>query len=103
MDRQRMFLLFGAAWLSAAALTWFLYAKTQAPQEEKKTFIVVAARDMPLGTLLHKNDVKLAPLPSRGVPKGAVFQEREALDRVLLYPVTANEAVLLSKLSSTTS
>ena len=98
-----MLLLFGAAWLSAAALSWFLYAKTKAPQEEKKTVIVVAARDMPLGSLLRKGDIKLAAIPSRQLPKGAVSQERDALDRVLLYPVSTNEPVLISKLSATTS
>jgi pilus assembly protein CpaB len=98
-----MLLLFGAAWLSAALLSWFLYAKTKAPQEEKKTLIVMAARDMPLGSLLRKGDIKLAAIPSRQIPKGSVLQERDALDRVLLYPISTNEPVLISKLSAATS
>ena len=36
MDRQKKLLIFGAAWVSAALLTWFLYAKAVAPQQEKQ-------------------------------------------------------------------
>ena len=36
--------------------------------------MVVAARDMPVGTLLRKTDLKLVNYPEKDVPKGAVFQ-----------------------------
>jgi len=103
MDRQKKLVIFGLAWLSAALLTWFVYAKTVAPQQERKVKVVVAAHDMPLGTLLRKSDLKLADYIERDVPKGAVFATNGAESRVLLVPMNANEPVLLSKLSSTTS
>ena len=56
MDRQKKLLIFGLAWLSAGLLTWFLYTRTVAPQQDKKVQVVVASRDLPLGTLLRKQD-----------------------------------------------
>src|ERR1700693_7824 len=103
MTRQKKLLIFGAAWLSALLLTWFLYAKTVAPQQEKQLRVVVASHDMPLGTLLRAADVKLVNYPERGVPRGAVLDLKDARDRVLLFPINTNEVVLLSRLSSTTT
>src|SRR5438552_14383528 len=103
MDRQRILVLFGVAWVSALLLTWFLYAKTSAVQQEKTVRMGVAARDMPTGTLLRKGDLKIVNFPERDIPKGAVFDARRAESRVLLVPLSANEPVLVSKLSDPTS
>src|ERR1019366_2976294 len=103
MDRQKKFLLFGVAWLSALGLTWFLYANAVAPKVEPQVRMVVAAHDMPLGTLLHPSDIKLVDYPERNVPKGAVFQAANAVNRVLLVAMSASEPVLNSKLSAPTS
>jgi pilus assembly protein CpaB len=103
MDRQKKFLLFGAAWVSAFLLTWFVYAKAVAPQQEKMLKVVVATHDMPLGTLLRNSDVKLVNYPERDVPKGAVFDANLATGRVLLVPLNLNEPVLAAKLSQPTS
>jgi len=84
MDRQKKLLLFGFAWLSALGLTWFLYANAAAPKVEPQVRVVVASHDMPLGTLLHQSDIKLVNYPQRAVPKGAVFQAANAVNRVLL-------------------
>jgi len=103
MDRQKKLLLFGAAWVSAILLTWFLYANAVAPKEEAKVTVVVATRDMPLGTLLGQKDVKLVKYPQKDVPKGVLFQAKDAWNKALLVPLNNNEPVLLSKLSATTS
>src|SRR5262245_1791664 len=103
MDRQKKLLIFGIAWVSAGLLTWFLYAHTVAPQTDKKVQVVVAARDMPLGTLLRKSDLRVVTSLERDVPKGVVFQARDAENRVLLVPMNTNEPVLLSKLSGATT
>ena len=103
MDRQKKLLIFGLAWVSAGLLTWFLYAKTVAPQQERKAQVVVASHDMPMGTLLRKSDLKLVNYPEKDVPKGVVFQTSGAEGRVLLVPMNSNEPVLLTKLSAATS
>jgi len=103
MDRQKKFLIFGGAWLSAVLLTWFLYANTVAPKTEKQVRIVVAAHDMQTGTLLQPADLKLVGYPERGLLTGAVLQIKDATNRVLLYPVTNNEPLTLPELSAVTS
>ena len=103
MDRQKKFLLFGAAWVSALLLTWFYYSNAVAPKQEKTLRMVVATRDMPIGTLLKKGDLKLVNYPEKDVPKGAVFQLANAENRVLMVPLNTNEPVLRGKLSDMTT
>src|ERR1700694_4863574 len=103
MDRQKKSLIIVAAWVSARLLTWFLYARTVAPQQEKKAAVVVAAHDMPMGTLLRANDLKQVNYPERDVPKGVVFERKDAEGRVLMMTMSSNEPVTISKLSARTS
>jgi pilus assembly protein CpaB len=102
MDRQKALLIFGAAWLSAAVLTWFLYRTTTMPQVAKTIAILAAAHDMPAGTRLEKGDLKTVRIPEKDVPKTAILDEKQALDRPLLFPVGANEAITSSKIASAT-
>ena len=103
MDRQKKLLIFGAAWFSALLLTWFLYAKTVAPQKEKTVPVVVASHDMPLGALLRPGDLKMVDYPERFVPRGVLLDNKQALNRVLLVPINMNEPVLTTKLTGATN
>jgi pilus assembly protein CpaB len=103
MDRQKKFLLFGAAWVSALLLTWFYYANAVAPKQEKTLRVVVASRDMAIGTLLKKSDLKVVNYPEKDIPKGAVFALQGAENRVVMVPMNTNEPVLQGKLSDTTT
>ena len=102
MDRRKVLLIFGAAWISAALLTWFLYASTKTPHVEKTVAILAAARDMPAGTRLRKGDVKTVHVPERDVPRMAYLDMTQALDRPLLFPISANEPITASKVASVT-
>ena len=102
MDRKRVLMTFVGAWLSAALLTWFLYASTKTPHVEKTVAILAAAHDMPAGTRLHKTDLKTVQMPEKDLPKTAILDEKQALDRPLLFPITANEPITLSKIASAT-
>jgi pilus assembly protein CpaB len=99
MDRQRIIIIFGAAWISAALLTWFLYAHTVAPQAEHRTSIVAAAHDLTVGQMIRKADLKSMAVLAKDIPKGGIAGEKDALNRVVLYPVSANEPLVSSKLS----
>lgn len=101
MDRQRMFLIFGGAWISAALLVWFLWSQTKAPKAEKTVACAVATKDMPAGTKLKKGDVRIVKIPETALPKTAVLEENMAMDRVLLFPVSMNEPLTAAKLTST--
>jgi len=103
MDRRKKLLIIGGAWISAALLTWFLYARTVAPQQVKQVRVVVAARDLPLGTLMRPNDVKLVNYSEQDVPRGALYQTKDALGRVARFPLIGNEPLLTGKLSEPTA
>jgi pilus assembly protein CpaB len=103
MDRQKKLLIFAAAWVSAGLLTWFLYAKTVAPQQEKQAAVLAATHDMPAGTLLRQSDVKRVNYPEHSIPKGVVSDSKDAVNHVLLVPLSNNEPVLASKLSGATT
>jgi pilus assembly protein CpaB len=103
MDRQKQFLIFGASLVAAGLLTWFLYANTVAPKNEKQISVVVASRDMPLGTLLRPADLKSVKYLEHDVPKGVILQTKDAVSRVVLFPVSTNQPVLLSQVSGITS
>jgi len=103
MDRQKKLLIFGACWVSAALLTWFVYATAVAPKAEKQVRVVVAARDVPLGALLGPGDLKVVNYSEKDAPKGVIRKPADAANRVVLFPLLANEPILASKLSGTTS
>jgi pilus assembly protein CpaB len=103
MDRQKKILIFGGAWVSAMLLTWFLYARTVAPQQERHVRVVVATHDLPLGTLLRASDVRLVNYLEHDIPRGVILQTKDATNKVALVSLYSNEPVLLSKLSAPTS
>jgi pilus assembly protein CpaB len=103
MDRQKKLLLFGAAWISALLLTWFYYTNAVAPKQEKMLRVVVAAHDMPVGTLLRKGDLKIVNYLEKDVPKRALFAIHDAENRVVMVPMSSNEPLLQGKLSDTTT
>jgi len=102
MNRQRIVILFGAAAVMAGLLTWFLYANTIAPHSEARTTVIAAAHDLVTGESVRKSDLKKIAVLPRDLPKGAIVNEKQALDRVALYPVAANTPLVTSNLSQLT-
>jgi len=100
MDRQKVILIFGAAAVCAALLTWFLWARTMAPKTEALATVVAAARDLSAGAKLKKGDIKLVRMVARDAPAAALRAEADALDRALLFPVLAGELITPNKLAS---
>jgi pilus assembly protein CpaB len=100
MDRQRILILFGAAALMAGLLSWFLYANTVAPRQERRTTVLAAVHDLSVGQVIHKADLKRVALLPRDIPTGAVISEAQALNRVALYPVSANAPLIQSSIST---
>lgn len=102
MDRQKILMIFGAAWVSAALLTWFLYSRVAGPKTEKTVQVTAAARDMAAGTLLKRADLKLVSIAEKDVSRTAVLDPAAAVGKVLLFPMNASEAITSTKLSSAT-
>ncbi len=102
MDRQKLLLIFGGAFLAAALLTWFLYSQTVAPKKEKMVTVLAATADLPAGTRLQKVHLKKVSIPQSTAPRAVVADEALALDRALLFPLAQNEPLLSNRLSSVT-
>ena len=102
MDRQKLLMIFGGAFVAAALLTWFLYSQTVAPKKDKMVTVLAASADLPAGTRVQKVHLKKIAIPQATAPRGTVAEEAQALDRALLYPVTQNEPILSTRLSSVT-
>jgi pilus assembly protein CpaB len=100
MDRQRILIILGVAWVSAGLLTWFYLAKTRGPKTVKVVKVLAAVRDLPLGTRIRKADLKQVEIQEKDLPRGALLQDREVLDRALMVPVSTNEPFTNQKLST---
>lgn len=102
MDRQKLLLIFGGAWLSAALLSWFLYTTTSGAKQAKLKPVYAAARDLAAGVRLKKGDLKQVQVPEKDAPQGALDSEAQLVNRALLFPVSSNEVITQSKLASLT-
>lgn len=100
MDRNRILILFGVAWLSAALLTWFLYSKTSGPRQEQRTIIYATTRDLMTGSIIKKADLKKVQVLQKDLPKGSIIAEKDAIGRVALFPVAANAPLIATGLST---
>jgi Flp pilus assembly protein CpaB len=72
-----MLMIFGAAWISAALLTWLVYHSVAGPKTEKTAKVVAATRDLPAGTRLRKNDLKLVTVAENDLPKAAITDDQD--------------------------
>ena len=62
--------------------------------------VVLAAKDLPLGTILAEDDLILLDWPSSVAPMGFATSKEELVGQSLIASVQTNEAILLSKLES---
>jgi pilus assembly protein CpaB len=100
MDRQKLLLIFGGAWVSAALLTWILYSTTSSAKQTKLVKVQAASRDLSAGTRLKKSDLRIVQVPEREQPRGVYADEKILLDKTLLFPVSQNEPITQYKLAA---
>jgi pilus assembly protein CpaB len=62
--------------------------------------VVVAARDLPVGSVLAATDVKVVEWPATAVPPGYATDPRSVVGRGLITSVSANEPLLARKMAS---
>jgi pilus assembly protein CpaB len=99
MQRHRVLVAFGIAWLSAVLLSWWVYKRSTAPQSRDFVYAVAAAQDLPVGKRLQAADLKLITLDRKDLPKGAFLKISDLVDRAVTVPVAASEPVLVGKLA----
>ncbi|HEY7472014.1 MAG TPA: Flp pilus assembly protein CpaB [Gemmatimonadota bacterium] len=63
------------------------------------THIVVAARDLAVGTVLAPGDVKKIEWPALTIPPGYAASEEQVMGRGVITPVSANEPLMTAKLA----
>ena len=99
----RTFVVVAIAVVMAAVASFGVYrAVERIPVREVEVAhhsAVVANRDLPLGALVTKEDVKLVPWPSSDPLPGGFRKVEEVLDRGVIVPVLENEPLSQSKLA----
>ena len=104
MNRQtRTFIVVAVAIVAATVASYGTYralsrtAPTPVEMATKKT--VVAAKPMPLGTLVTRDAVKLVDWPAQTPLQGGFSTLDEVVDRGLIAPVVENEPISENKLA----
>ncbi len=100
MQRHRVLIVFGIAWLSALLLSWWVFQRSTAPEARDVVPVVAAVQDMPLGRRLQASDLKLIGIDRKNLPRGFISKIADAADRSLAVPVAVNEPVLTGKLNA---
>ena len=105
MRSRRLFIVMALALLSGLAAAWLALNYLRQPEnpirsvEPSATEVVVAARDLSLGTVLTAEDVKLASWPGGLLPEGYSASVEEVLGRGVITNVVLNEPLISSKIA----
>lgn len=105
MRSRRLFIVMALALLSGLAAAWLALNYLRQPEspirttEAAATEVVVAARDLPLGTVLTPQDVKLADWPGGTLPEGYSASVEEVLGRGVITSVLLNEPLISRKMA----
>lgn len=101
MQRHRVLIAFGLAWLSALLLSWWVYARSTARETTRDVATaVVATRDIPVGKRIEPADLKTVSLERRDFPRTAFAQTTDVVDRAVAVPIAAGDLVLSGKLAA---
>jgi pilus assembly protein CpaB len=105
MRRVRLWMVLLLA-LASGGLAGYLaleYLREQAAPllipEPRRNRVVVAARDLPLGSTIQTEDVRVLDWPGDAIPAGYASSPTEVVGRGVIIPVRANEPLLASKLA----
>ncbi|HEY6223322.1 MAG TPA: Flp pilus assembly protein CpaB [Gemmatimonadales bacterium] len=105
MKQRRLWLILLLALISggAAAYLALAYLRDRTPRlmaaEAPRVQVAVAARDLPLGTVLAPADVRMIDWLGSAVPPGYLHSSQDAVGRGIISSVKANEMLLDSRLA----
>jgi len=101
--QRRLWLILLLALVSggSAAYIALAYLRDRTPRlmaaEAPRSQVAVAARDLPLGTILRQEDVRMIGWMGNEVPPGYVREAEAVVGRGLITPVKANEMLMEGK------
>jgi len=100
---NRTLLVFLLSVVVAGAASFFVYSAVQRipvrEVEVKSYYVAVAAKPLPVGTMLAASDVKLVPWPASSPVAGGYSKVEEVVNRGLISPVVENEPLTSSKVA----
>ena len=102
--RNRTLLVLFVAVTVASAGSYFVYrAVSSIPVREvevKSYYVAVAAKPLPVGTMVRESDVKLVPWPASNRVAGGYSKVEEVVNRGVIASVVEHEPLTATKLSS---
>lgn len=101
MDKRFTTVLAAALLIAGAAsllLYKFIAGRIQSAPPPVQTRLVVAARDLPIGTLIREADVKLVPWPG-AAPKGGSAKLSDSIGRGVISGIVEGEPVVEHRLA----
>jgi len=100
---RRISIIVSCALVLSICVSYLVYrafgAQTMAGNAPRTVQLVVAARDLAVGTLLRDADLRIAAWPG-SLPKGAILQLAGGLNRGVVSPIYEGEALTENRLSS---
>lgn len=107
MNRKKVLTVLFFAVLCAAVATYLALAYLRQPAgpaianaaELSVIDVVVATKDLDLGTVLNEEHLKVVEWPATAMPDGYSGSPVEVIGRGLLSPMSANEPILVGKLA----
>ena len=103
MARRRIFMVFVLAVTAGGALALGTYNYMQQLPTQTASIptkpVVVAAADLPVGSELRRDDLRIIEWPANAAPQGAFSSVDQLVGRGLVLPVIQNEPLLPLKLA----
>lgn len=101
---NRTLLVFLVSVIVAGAASFFVYRAVQSipvrEVEVRSYYVAVAAKALPVGTLLTPSDVRLVAWPASSPVSGGYSSTDEVVNRGLIAAVVENEPITATKLAS---
>jgi pilus assembly protein CpaB len=99
MRNTRALLMIGISILAALAAVWVAARWVAREATMNTSKVVVAAQDIPIGTQLTSQMLRVTDWPAASIPAGSVQDENRLVERVVLTAIHKDEPVLLAKLA----
>ena len=102
MNRTRLLFIGVIALALGGLLASLVYKSLQKSTTPVRpgTDVVIAANDIPVGTKLSENDLRVVQFPAEDLPNGYFKSKTRAVGRGVILPITRGEFILNNKLAA---